>query len=350
MDSFILYTILFVALTFVAWLMRRIRGTKTVYLILMLGIMCFMASFRAYHIGNDTEAYFRFFSNIVRGDFETDSRLEIGFRYLNRGVALLTGNFTALLAISSVIMFSALFFYVRRWGYSVYTYALLFWLFGFVSFVSPLRQSLAIVCIFISLHYLLKRKYLIAVIICALGALFHKTALVGLLLIPLSFIKPSSLNLFAASAVVLVLAVTGVLESFLDEYYERYLDVQSGVAAALFNAAFGVIPLVLQGKYKVKRPDQRLIVIRWGSCLFAICYLLSLISSGMGRIAYYYFPMAISCWCIAIKKMKPGVREVVLISVILILVVYRILILAYRPQWNSFFPFEYVWQVPAELS
>ena len=349
MDSFIIYTILFVALTFVAWLLRRIKGTKTVYLILTLGIMCFMASFRAYHIGNDTEAYYRFFSNIVRGDFESDARLEIGFRYLNRGVAMLTGDFTVLLTVTSLIMFIALFFYIRKWGYSPYLYGILFWLFGFVSFISPLRQSLAIVCIFISLHFLTERRYLFAIVICAMGALFHKTALVGLLLIPLSFIKPSSFNLIAASFVVLVLAVTGVLESFLDEYYERYLDVQSGVAAAVFNAAFGVIPLVLQGGLKGKRPDTKLYVIRWGSCLFSVCYLLSVISSGMGRIAYYFFPMAISCWCVTVKKMKPGIREIVLISIVLVLVAYRLLVLAYRPEWNSFFPFEYVWEAPEDL-
>lgn len=349
MDSYIIYTILFVTLTFVAWILRRIKFTKTVYLVLTLGIMCMMASFRAYHIGNDTEAYYRFFTNIVAGDFEADARLEVGFRYLNRAVAMLTGNFTVLLTVTSVIMFTALFFYIRKWGYSPYLYGLLFWLFGFVSFVSPLRQSLAIVCIIISLPFILERKVLIAILICAAGALFHKTALVGLFLIPLSYIKPSYLNLLASFGVVLFLAVTGVLESFLDEYYERYLDAQSGVAAAVFNAAFGVIPLILQGGFKGKKMDRKMYVVRWGSSLFSVCYLLSVISSGMGRIAYYFFPMAISCWCVAIKKMKPGVREIVVIAVVLVLVVYRILILSYRPGWNSFFPFEYVWQIPADL-
>ena len=349
MDSFILYTILFVVLTFAAWVARRIRGTKTVYLILMFGIMCFMASFRAYHIGNDTEAYYRFFTNIVRGDFDTDARLEIGFRYLNWAVAMVTGNFTALLAITSIIMFVAMYFYVKKWGYNPYLYGLLFWLFGFVSFVSPLRQSLAIVCLFISLHYLLKKKYILAAVICAAGALFHKTAIVGLLLIPLSFLKPSTWNLLVAFVVTLFLALTGVMESFLDEYYERYLDVQSGVAAAVFNAAFGAIPLFIEGWQKEKKPDQKLLVIRWGSFLFAVCYLLSLVSSGMGRIAYYFFPMAISCWCVAVKRLRPGIREVVMISIVLVLIAYRILILAYRPQWNSFFPFEYVWQNASDL-
>ena len=346
MYSFIIYTILFVALTFVAWIARRIRGTETVYLILVFGIMCFMASFRAYHIGNDTEAYYRFFTNIARGDFDTDARLEVGFRYLNWGVSLITGNYTVLLLITSVIMFIALGLYVKRWGYNPYLYGLLFWLFGFVSFVSPLRQSLAIVCLFISMHFLLEKKYLLAVIICASGALFHKTALVGLLLIPLSFIKPSSWNLLVAFVVILFVAVTGVLEPFLDEYYERYLYVQSGVAAAVFNSAFGAIPLVLQGWRKNRRLDQKMTLIRWGSFLFSICYVLSIISSGLGRIAYYFFPMAISCWCVAMKKLKPGIREVVMIALVLILIAYRILILAYRPQWNSFFPFEYVWQMP----
>ena len=308
-----------------------------------------MASFRAYHIGNDTEAYFRFFSNIARGDLETDARLEIGFRYLNRAIAMLTSDFTALLTITSIIMFVSLYYYVKRWGYNPYLYGLLFWLFGFVSFVSPLRQSLAIVCLFISLHYLLKKKYLLAVAICAAGALFHKTALVGLLLIPLSFVKPSTWNLLAAFLVILLLAATGVLESALDEYYERYLDNQSGVAAAVFNAAFGAIPLLIQGWHKERELDQKLLVIRWGSFLFANCYLLSLVSSGMGRIAYYFFPMAISCWCISLKKLKPGIREIVMITVILVLIAYRILVLAYRPQWNSFFPFEYVWQTSSDL-
>ena len=141
MDSFLSYTFLFVSLSFIAWTARRIRRTKTVYLILVFGIMCFMASFRAYHIGNDTEAYFRFFSNIARGDLETDARLEIGFRYLNRAIAMLTSDFTALLTITSIIMFVSLYYYVKRWGYNPYLYGLLFWLFGFVSFVSPLRQS-----------------------------------------------------------------------------------------------------------------------------------------------------------------------------------------------------------------
>lgn len=352
MLSFLHYTLIILLLYLISLLKSNSSSQKnqkhSFYLLLSLGLMCFMTSFRAYDVGNDTEAYYFFFNSFSNNDYGVDTRIESGYRFLNYLVTLFSDNFTVFLSITSVILFASLFAYIQKRGFDNQLYSVLFWLFGYTSFVSPLRQSLAIVFIFISLFFLERKKGVFFVVFCFLASLFHRPAIICLILFPLYYVRPSFKSYLFMAVVVLILVFSNTinhLTGVLDKYYLHYFDTQSGWAAVLFNSLFGLIPIIIDANKKDHSDSASFIRLsRWGCFLYVLCYLCSLYSSGMGRIAYYFLPMVLSYWCYVISKLKGGIKPITIILLIVILVTYNLLAIKFRPEWNSFFPFHYVWE------
>ena len=352
MLSFLQYTLILLSLYLISLLRNNISSKKnpkhSFYLLLSLGLMCFMTSFRAYDIGNDTEAYCLFFESFLNGDYGVDTRIESGYRFLNQFIARFSDDFTVFLSITSVILFASLFVYIQKKGFDNQLYSVLFWLFGYTSFVSPLRQSLALVFIFISLFFLERRKGVFFVLFCFLASLFHRPAIICLLLLPLYYVRPSFKSYLFTAVIVLILVFSNAinhLTGVFDKYYLHYFDTQSGWAAVLFNCLFGLTPILIDANKKEHFGSASFISLsRWGCFLYILCYLCSLYSSGMGRIAYYFLPMVLSYWCYVISRLKGGIKPITIILLIGILVTYDLLAIKFRPEWNSFFPFHYVWE------
>ena len=308
-----------------------------------------MTSFRAYDVGNDTEAYSMFFYSFSNDSLGVDTRIEPGYRFLNQLIANHTDNFTVFLLITSIVLFTALFLFVEKNGYDNLLYIVLFWLFGYTSFVSPLRQSLAIVFVFISLVFLERNKGVLFVLFCLLASLFHRPAIICLILLPLYYVRPSFRAFLLMAIVVSIMVFSNAMNYItgrFDEYYLHYFETQSGWAAAVFNSLFGLVPIIVDTENN-KNPNRMSFISlsRWGCFLFALCYLCSLNSSGVGRIAYYFLPMVLSYWCYVINKLRGGIKPITIVLLIMILIAYNLLAIKFRPEWNSFFPFHYVWDI-----
>lgn len=363
MTSFLIYTFVFMLMAL--FLPEKVRlvvrnndktiktRNRNIYLFASVLLMLFMAGLRRHDIGNDTAAYKSFFTHMGSGYYSFDSRFEIVFRYLTIGISKLTNDYTVFLVITSVLCFLPLARFIKRYVSSTKIFVTIFWLFAFTTFVSPLRQSIGLVFIFISIDFIEKKKPLFFAICILLAMLCHASAIVAIVLYPLYYIKPKSWKVFLTIAFVIVAVGTGAIDffanRFLSDYYSRYLSVQSGFSAALFNVLFGIIPIFLD-KYKTEDPEESSAgiydLMRWSSVFYAGFYIASLYSSGAGRIAYYFLPMTIAYWCKIINKKSWSYKTRILIVDVLlvILLLYRILVIIYRPEWNSFFPFRYVWE------
>lgn len=351
MESFVLYTIIFLLLPLFFDNIERGKN-RFYYLLFSIGLMWFMTSFRRYDVGNDTEAYHRYFNLAFTDDFNLDLRIEVGYKYLCIVISRYTNNFTIFLVITSGIIFVTLFQYVRKYGQHPFLYISLFWCLAYVPFVSPLRQSLALSVILISLPLLLNKKYFYFLFFCYVASLFHRSALVSVLLIPMMLVKPTNSRILYIVITIMLLVFSNTISYFNqyldDEYYSRYFNTQSGSWAAFFNTLIGIIPLFLekttsiQSKKTIK--PSFYILMRWGTIVYSISYLLSLHTSGMGRIAYYFMPFMLSFWCFTISGLSKNNRIMTIILLFSSILSFRIIALLYRPDWNSFFPFYYVWE------
>lgn len=359
MDSFLLYTfiILFVSALYPVKKRNNFNNTAPIgkdakiYLFITLGLMCFMTGFRRYDVGNDTEAYRIYFSNLATEGFSADGRIETGYKYLNVYISEFTHDYTDFLVITSLILFGAMYKYISAYGKSVKLYVCLFWFYAYVPFINPLRQSLALSIILFSLSFVKRKKYLLFLLFCYLATLFHNTAVIAVFLLPLYYIKPKDSKLFLVLFITIILVATNGIDIFskyiLDDYYSRYLEVQSGVGAGVFNAVFGFMPVILDHillRRDVTTKPSYYNLIKWSSVVYACFYIASLYTGGAGRLAYYFFPMTLSYWCYVICKMKKNNRIITILLLFVIAIIYRALVLLYRPEWNSFFPFYYVWE------
>lgn len=346
MNSFILFTFIILTLC----LIPEKNKDRSFYLIVSLAFLCFITSFRGYDIGNDTHAYYRFFENIVNGVDNVDERIEPGYRFLNLIIAQFSVNYTVFLLITSLILFYALYRYIKSYGFSDKLYVVLFWCFSYVAYVSPLRQSLALSIALLSMPLLFTKRSYLFIIPVLLAATFHKTAIVCLAYLLFIYFRPTSkrIMLLVCSLVLLMLsgAVSG-LNDYMDDYYARYLSVQSGMVAAIFNTLMGLTPLLLD-----KTTDQNHVngispkmysFLRWSSVSYSALYLMSIYSSGMGRLAYYFLPMMLSYWVYTILTNRYYSRRILSALLMCIIISYRVATLILRPEWNSFFPYSFVW-------
>ena len=356
MESFVIISIyiLLVSLIFPIKSVRipesRFTTNEKIYLFLTMFFMLFIASFRRYDIGNDTEAYHRFFSHMVVGDYNYDERVEIGYRYLNILISKFTDNYTLFMFIVNIIIFMALIKFIKKEVTNLKLFVCIFWLFSFISYVSPIRQSIALGIVLLSINYIKERKFIRFYIACALAVTFHATALVAIVFPLLYWMKPKKsktyIILFMTIVAVGTNAISFIATRVLGDYYSRYLDVQSGVIAVVFNLLFSIIPILLEDKFIDNSSIQSMpsyCLMKYGSLIYGCFYIVSLYTSGAGRIAYFFSPMVIAYWGYVLNALKFKLRIIANIIIMLVLLLYRVIVLLYRPEWNSFFPYHFIW-------
>lgn len=321
---------------------------------LVLVLMGCMSALRRYDVGNDTISYKIFFSNIALGYYYEDMRIELGYRYLNILIAKFTQNFTIFLVITSIILFWGLGRYILNNSVDNKLFLWLFWLYGYIVYVSPLRQSIALVIVFSALRFLLKKKLISFYLLIALASTFHLTAVSAIIFPLLIYFKPKSLWIFLAIIGIVILVTSGAIHyvstSFLNYYYTNYLTVQSGFMAVIFNSAIGFVPLVLaffsSSREKTWIDNDSYKIYKWSATIYTNLIILSLFSSGTGRLALFFLPMTLSYWCFVIRIFikRRFLKNLVILILSINIITYQILAMIYRPEWNSFFPLYYIWQ------
>ena len=356
MESFVLisFYIIFISIVFPIKKFRqlgsRFTNNEKIYLFLTVFFMLFLASFRRYDIGNDTEAYHRFFSHMVAGNYSYDGRVEIGFRCLNILISKFTDNYTVFLLIVYTFLFSSLILFIKREVSNLKMFVCIFWLFGFITFVSPIRQTIALAIVLLSIKFIKDNRFFIFYFSCFVAATFHATAFVAIVFPFLYLLKPKKsktyLILLATLIAVGTNAFSFIATKFLGEYYSRYLNVQSGITAVIFNVSFSLVPILIEDKFIDNSQFRNLEAYRlmkFGTLIYACFYIVSLYTSGAGRLAYFFCPLVIVYWGYVINALKFKLRISVNFVIITVLFVYRIFVLFYRPEWNSFFPFHFIW-------
>lgn len=113
---------------------------------------------------------------------------DISFWYVSKIVSSLShGNYTIWFAVLAICYITPLYLLLRKYSKNIQISLLLFCCLGFALFsMTGLRQTLAMSCTMGALYFLLNSKPIYFFCFTILGALFHMTAIVFLVLYPLS--------------------------------------------------------------------------------------------------------------------------------------------------------------------
>lgn len=280
--------------------------------------------------GNDYLRYVEFFH---LASIDAYVPTEAGFNWLAKAVYGLCGyeNYLLLFAIYAVMTILVMLTVIRQQAENFCFSFFLFMMFGyyFQSF-NTMRYYFALSLSLLAMTCLLRRKYAGFVILVLLAALFHKTALITLLLYPLAAHRWKKRDL--AAEVVFGLAVLllheKAMELLLSLYpsWEGTVDLAAGTSISWVNIAKCLAVLLLA--YYVRADEdpetfrgRQLVMYRNSAYIGLLLYVFGWFIPEVSRICYYltftqifYLPMLLS----GLPETEQGRRQKKLLTILVI--------------------------------
>lgn len=287
--------------------------------------------FRAYSVGTDTMNYLqRIFIKIDNIKF---TFVEPLYLILNIVIAKLGGDYTSLLILLGFVMFIPLVISITKLSNKPSISMFLFITLGmFCQSMNAMRQYIALVYILLGLTVLLKYKWgdfaFIGFVVFAI--LFHKTAIVSLLLIPLKYLKLNWKTLLAALVfmiVALLLApyIIKLFDSFMNtDYYNNYVD--RGIGGSIIENVITIIVVsaatigMLIFKKLINRDDaKKYDFFVWMFVLFGMTKIISIFSIPLiDRVGIYFFISIVLIAPIILKclpeKLKTATKAIMVVA------------------------------------
>ena len=280
--------------------------------------------------GNDYLRYVEFFH---LASIDAYVPTEAGFNWLAKSVYSLCGyeNYLLLFAIYAVMTILAMLAVIRQQAENFCFSFFLFMMFGyyFQSF-NTMRYYFALSLSLLAMTCLLRRQYAGFVILVLLASLFHKTALITLLLYPVAARRWKKREL--AAAVVPGLAVLllheKAMELLLSLYpsWEGTVDLAAGTSISWVNIAKCLAVLLLAYYVRADEdPDtfrgRQLVMYRNSAYIGLLLYVFGWFIPEVSRICYYltftqifYLPMLLS----GLPETEQGRRQKKILTILVI--------------------------------
>ncbi|MCI6236744.1 MAG: EpsG family protein [Firmicutes bacterium] len=280
--------------------------------------------------GNDYLRYVEFFH---LASIDAYVPTEAGFNWLAKAVYGLCGyeNYLLLFAIYAVMTILVMLTVIRQQAENFCFSFFLFMMFGyyFQSF-NTMRYYFALSLSLLAMTCLLRRKYAGFVILVLLAALFHKTALITLLLYPVAARRWKKWDLAAGVALGLAVLLLHekAMELLLSLYpsWEGTVDLAAGTSISWVNIAKCLAVLLLA--YYVRADEDpetfrgRQLVMYWNSAYIGLLlYVFGWFIPEVSRICYYltftqifYLPMLLS----GLPETEQGRRQKKLLTILVI--------------------------------
>lgn len=206
-------------------LLSAVRNNKII-LFLALIFLIGLAGYRDLNVGSDTINYFYIFKGQIVG-----SDLEFLFEWLVKFVENIGEDFSFLLLLLSLLSVVpigyVIYKYSHNYFFSLFVYTSLFFYFNSFNIV---RQSIAVGFCLVAYYFLEQRKYKRYILVVLIGFLFHRSAILALLLYPLLMININKKIIYFTTVLSLLLSTTGVFTkiiSVLGFFGDKYLAYSS---------------------------------------------------------------------------------------------------------------------------
>lgn len=325
---------------------------------LCLTLLCAMSAFKSSTIGNDTHEYIRIFK-LGEDVFKAETRYELGYLLFSQIIWKLFHNIQALFIVYSLLFYFSLGRFLFK--YSSMPWISIFMFFAYTLFgfsMSALRQSLAIAILFWGFDFALQRKYVsfAFTIICA--SMFHVSAIFFSLCPLILRLKPTRRTLYL---IVMFIIFGLVMFSNIQELFFKYLPYfghyqngayyQGGVRlASIFQLLLSMLFLYISySAYKGILEDEcsfeklflgKLIIIQLVVVALSI---LCLKVNILDRVVLYYSSFVMLLVPNSIALMPYEKRNFWGLMSLTSVFIYTLIILMFRPEWNSVFPYSFCW-------
>lgn len=319
---------------------------------IIVGIqLFFVAAFRNDNVGGDLIGYFSAF-NVIRdtswSQLFSSIPFEYGYVLLNKLCSLISNDTRFLLIVTSFMIVWGYVYYIYKNARIVWLSLFLFICLGYyVSSLSMLRQSIAIIILLHSIQFVQNRSFF-KFLLCVIGAaFFHVTAIVFIILYPISQLKVGWS--YFITVFVITIFLSQVLGRFFIVYLiERYFTtyegkIVSGEGYSMLGLLLGVTSFGL-GIRKYVGLNNRKMNIYCHIMILACCMqLLSLQFSLFARIVLYFSTTMIIFIPNVLREIPAKeIRFMGIISICILTAFYFVLIILGRNS-SGILPYSFMW-------
>lgn len=359
------------------------------YVAIVFFIFAILIGLRNPSVGDDTSVYIRNF-NLVRkyeslSKIASNSRFEIGYLFYVKLLTLITDDPQILLVVTAVFVSYAFGRFIYRYSNNPMLSILMFLTLDyFDTCMSSVRISMAIAFLLFAYDGLFERNLLKTLFFTLAAASMHYTAIVFLVLYPITAKRRGIWFHLISVAIVIVLSMTfnrvvQFVGSYLPQYTHYFENSTTGYTAGATLAIglmivlwlamylFSTLGIKLFSTEKVNpckyikqreieedsadlRPcntcaDQVDNVCRAAVWMGVLALLLALNGTMLARFKYIFsasilllFPNSI------IQISNDSNQKFFLLGSALLFVAYTIVIVVFRPTWSSTYPYSFFWQ------
>ncbi|MGN0517195.1 MAG: EpsG family protein [Acutalibacteraceae bacterium] len=358
---------------------RKNELVKRTYTIVFLTILWILLAFRGATIGSDTDTYIGIFEDATRwaGNhpygvdyisdlFHNTTRYETGYIVYNRLLAGIFDDVQWLFIITATFCMFVCYKLVINHSHNVALSLFLFVSLRLYYFtMSGMRQCIAIFICILAYDYVRKRKLVRFLLLVLLAMQFHTSAVIFVVVYPLSFVSFNLKTSFLISScgVVAFFAFDKILVNVLNvlpDYYEHYTSTErfeenklGNILVAAIQISFLLISVFSRYGKQRKHYSDRLFIKEYDDesmmkFMVLISILLSIISlkaTTLDRLFYYFWIFAIIYIPNVIEDMYSRNDKVFMkIAVAIATMAYNVTILYLRPEWSSVTPYMFFWQ------
>ena len=219
---------------------------------------------------------------------------EFGYTFLNVLISFFTENRYIFILIVTLIIYTCLFISLRKYTENYPLAVVLFMGLWFFFTFTYLRQVLAATIVWLSIQYVVERKFWKFLVVFLIGFSMHNSAII---FFPLYFIplKKFSPKLIVGVMLFLLLLGLSPLPNSLFEVYESSSIVErhaeynasGGLRVAYILEAFFFLYLILKNYKNIPNDKQHVVLLNM-ALVFCGILLLFVRSENGGRLSWYY--------------------------------------------------------------
>lgn len=323
---------------------KKLKYRLTIIAILPMFLLFVL---RDQYIGADTIGYVRFFEKEVRKYSFAElldqklMRTEIGYRIYVKIISLFTNNYTVYFLVNGLVILGTLFHFSNKYTKNPFVFFFLFLTLGTYSFVETgLRQALAMAICLWSVDFIKDKKVIPFILAVVLAYYFHKSAILFLVMYPLSLIKKLDwmMAVYIVMAIVLLVGFA-VFQGFFNQLLGYEYDVEEtdngGIFMVLILILFAFSFFMMYDK--PKEVDGQSLIIQL-SLMTVIFWLLRLVSRTAERVSYYYIAGLYIYFSQAVNYDKDKLSSFfkwMLVLACLVLFLYRNIGINYQFFWQG---------------
>lgn len=321
-----------------------LQGTFLFMFLIMLlrHSVCFM----------DSGTYVRGFTDLdsmtyesIRNYYIKDTNFWIITKYLH---SIIYGNYTLWFGLIAAMYLYPLYLFIKKYSddYQVSIITFIFLSF-FLFSMTGLRQTMAMSCTTMALLFLLKRKLFLSIVLIILGSLFHNSALIFLIAIPLIIIPINKKILcgYAIALIILLIIGNSLLPYFVnylavtDERYDSYLEAMKGSTYTYLIQQIIIIIFCYIGLRHKINIDNNIRFMFQLALVGLLFYSLSPVIAEMFRVGMYFSivdVVLLAIACRALSKRYKGSRGITVFLMMLYIVwLSGLLDLSYYYYWEE---------------